>query len=76
MLAGKMIDIADTDRLGETLQVTIVACDDRILTAAVPNTIVRFNLYRQHNASYEGSLGGRNFSYFPAHEKRHGQTKK
>lgn len=52
-----MIDIADTDRLGETLQVTIVACDDRILTAAVPNTIVRFNLYRQHNASYEGSLG-------------------
>ncbi len=76
MLVGKMLNLADSDRAGETLQVTIVACDDRVLTAAVPNTIVRFNLYRQHNASYEGSLGGRNFHYFPESEKRQGKPGK
>lgn len=77
MHEGKRINLTDADRPSEALHVTIVACDNRVLTVAVPNTVVQFSLYRrQHDASYEGSLGGRIFNFVPASDKRPGAAPK
>ncbi len=62
----KRITLVDVDRPGETLEVDVITSDETVLQLEVPNTNVQFRLFRRdRNAAYEGSLGGRYFSFVP-----------
>ena len=66
----KWVSLIDLDHPNEPLQVEVIACDEKVLKLAVPNTSIQFNLYRRgSNVFYEGSLGGRSFCFLSNHGK-------
>lgn len=64
------IKLTDVDRPNEPFEVEFLGIDKDQTTLAltVPNTLVRFALRRRDRSSlFEGSLGGRYYTYeFPA----------
>lgn len=60
---GRII-LTDLDRPSETLEAGIIAMDDSVLILSVPNTNVQFRMFRRaRSGTYEGTLGGRSFSW-------------
>jgi hypothetical protein len=65
--ASRVIALVDVDRPDEPLEVQIEQVNQAVLSVAVPNTFVRFELRRRDRESpFEGSLGGRYFMFDPA----------
>lgn len=62
------IKLLDQDRPNEFLEVEVMEAGPDELWLAVPNTIVQFRLRRRGDV-FEGSLGGRAFTYSRKHEK-------
>ena len=61
------IELMDIDRLDEPLAVDVEDLGDLDLSVIVPNTSVRFTLYRRdREGRFEGALGGRYFVFDPA----------
>lgn len=72
----RRIKLTDTDRPDEPLEVEIERITETTLRVAVPNTIVRFDLRRQkEDGPFEGSLGGRYFTFDPNASKS-GKTRR
>jgi hypothetical protein len=72
---GQSISLTDLDRPEEIFEVEALDCSARVLTVAVPNTAVRFNLIRRAvDGAYEGRLGGRSFRFTPTHAETGGGT--
>jgi hypothetical protein len=64
---SRVIVLIDADHPDEPLEVEVEQISQAVLSVAVPNTFVRFELRRRElDAPYEGSLGGRFFSFDPA----------
>jgi hypothetical protein len=64
---SRVIALIDVDRPDEPLEVEIEQVNQAVLSVTVPNTFVRFELRRRdRGSSFEGSLGGRYFTFDPA----------
>lgn len=60
------IQLLDVDRPGEILEADLEEATPTKLALSVPNTIVRFDLWRQEDGTaYSGSLGGRQYVFTP-----------
>ncbi len=71
------IQLLDVDRPGEIFEVELEETTPTRLALSVPNTIVRFDLYRQEGKTgYSGSLGGRHFVFTPQAKARRSAAKK
>ncbi len=71
------IQLLDVDRPGEIFEVELEATTPTRLALSVPNTIIRFDLYRQDGEpAYCGSLGGRHFVFTPPEKARKSAAKR
>jgi len=62
----RRIKLTDIDRPGEPLEVEIERVGEATMRVMVPNTVIRFELRRQNEgAPFEGTLGGRYFTFDP-----------
>lgn len=67
----RRITLTDVDRPDEPLVVEIERVTETTLRVVVPSTIVRFDLRRhREDLPFEGSLGGRSFSFDPEPPKK------
>ena len=65
------IQLLDVDRPGEIFEANPEEAPPTRLALSVPNTIVRFDLYRQEGeTAYSGSLGGRHYVFTPPAKAR------
>lgn len=63
---NKRIFLNDMDRPNEGLEVIVEHSGEKVLTLAVPNTIVKFQLRRADvSQPFKGELGGRWFTFTP-----------
>lgn len=65
------IQLHDVDRPGEIFEADLKEATPTRLALSVPNTTVRFDLYRREGeTAYSGSLGGRYYVFTPPAKSR------
>jgi len=71
------IQLLDVDRAGEIFEVDLEEATPTRLALSVPNTFVRFELWREEGeTNYSGSLGGRHYVFTPPTKARRSAAKK
>ncbi len=71
------IQLLDVDRPGEVFEADLEDATPTRLALSVPNTIVRFDLWRQEGeTTYRGALGGRQYVFMPPTTERKPAAKK
>jgi len=71
------IQLLDVDRPGEIFEADLEEATPTRLALSVPNTFVRFELWRQEGeTNYSGSLGGRHYVFTPPEKARKSAAKK